>query len=406
MSVLVLLVTTLLLAWIGLEDFVHGLTFPGRLTGAVLLVVSFTTLVGAAAVLDHYIRQSFPYSGLVALIGTFAAFLTNAMLLAQTVKNGESAIYPALFSVLTAGSAYAVFAVWRTSVVIPAPKRVAAALIVSSVIAIANFGYENLFQPYQRQTQPLITVSMGKPVLSKGRTAFAVPVDITLRNHGNVGFYVLGTEFHAMGKQVRLSPKDRLRQQWRTDAQQWRNSTEVNPLSRREIHQPGELIEAKPWMSNGSWVEANDTYATRVVVQLPMNTLYDQVAFYATASLARKDQLVLQPPLDFVAYSWGKEKVPGWVKQQQKAGLDSLIYRARVHENNELDERTRDPRFVTVYWKFGTHGSSVQTSIARKGEENRFATPEEVRELVSRYGLVDLVTGPVERTLWDIKSQR
>ncbi|MFJ9853166.1 hypothetical protein [Streptomyces sp. NPDC101150] len=406
MIVLVLLMTTLLLAQIGLEDFVHDLTFAGRLTGAVLLVVSFTTLVGAAAVLDHCTRQSFPYSGLVALIGTFAALLTNALLLAQTVKDGESAIYQALFSALAAGSAFAVVAVWRTSLVIPAPKRVAAALIVSSVIAIGNFGYQNLFQPYQRRTQPLITVSMGKPVLSKNRTAFAVPVDIAIRNHGDVGFYVLGTEFHAMGKRVPLSPKDRLRRQWRTDAEQWPNSADWDPLSRREVHQPGELIEAKPWMSYGSWIESNDTYATRMVVQIPMNTPYDQVEFYATASLARKDQLVLKSPLDFVAYSWRRGNVPGWVKEQQKIGLDSLIYRARVHENNALDERTRDPRFVTVYWTFGTHGARVQATITRKGEENRELGDEENREVSSRYGLVNLVTGPVERTLWDVKRQR
>ncbi|WP_336048476.1 hypothetical protein [Streptomyces sp. CA2R101] len=398
--------TTLLLARFGLMDFVHDLTFVGRLTGAVLLVVSFTTLVSVAAVLDHWMRQSFPYSGLVALIGTFAALLTNAMLLAETLKDGESAAYPTLFGVLTAGSAYAVFAVWRTSVVIPAPKRVAAAVIVSSVIAIANFGYQNLFQPYQRQTQPLITVSMGKAVLSKDRTAFALPVDITIRNHSDVGFYVLGAEFHAMGKQVPLSPKDRLRQQWRADAEQWPNSWDVNPLSRREIHQPGELVEAKPWMPQGIWIESNDTYATRVVVQLPINTPYDQVAFYATASLARKDRLVLQPPLDFVAYSWGRGKVPRWVKEQQRGGLDSLLYHARVHENNALDEHTRDPRYITVYWQFGTHGASVHSFIRRKGEENRIFTPAEDREVLSRYGLVDLITGPVERTLWDIKSQR
>lgn len=404
--VLVLLMTTLLLAQIGLEDFVHDLTFAGRLTGAVLLVVSFTTLVGAAAVLDHWIRQSFPYSGLVALIGTFAALLTNAMLMVQTVKDGDSALFPALFSALTAGSAYAVFAVWRTSVVIPAPKRVAAAVVVSAVIAIANFGYQNLYQPYQRQTRPLITLSMGKPVLSKDRTAFAVPVDITLRNHGDVGFYVLGAEFHAMGKQVPLSPKDRLRRQWRADAEQWQKSKEMDPLSRREMHQPGEMVEAKPWMDNGWWVEANDTFTTRVVVQLPRNTPYDQVALYATASLARKDRLVLEPPLRFVAYSWGRQKVPGWVKAQQTGGVDSLIYRARVHENNALDEHTRDPRFVTVYWQFGTHGASVQSSVKRKGEEGRIATPAEDREVRNRYGLVDLITGPVERTLWDIKSRR
>lgn len=408
--VLVLLMTTLLLAKFGLEDFAHDLTFAGRLTGAVLLVVSFTTLAGVVAALDQWTRQSFLYSGLVALIGTFAAFLTNAMLLAQTIQDGESALYPALFGVLTAGSAYAFFAVWRTSVVIPAPKRVAAAVIVSSAIAIANFGYQNLFQPYQRQTQPLISVSMGKPVLSKDRKAFAVPVDITLRNHGEVGFYVLGTEFHAMGKQVPLSPKDRLRQQWRNDAEHWPYSSDVNPLSRREMHQPGELVEAKPWMSPGSWVESNDTYATRMVVQFPINTPYDQVAFYATASLARKDRLVLEPPLNFLAYSWRSAKVPGWVKKQlkkqQKSGLDTLLYRARVHENNALDEHTRDPRFITVYWQFGPPGASVHSSITRRGEENRIPNAEEDREVSSRYGLIDLVTGPVERTLWDIKSQR
>ncbi|WP_229851883.1 hypothetical protein [Streptomyces albospinus] len=406
MIVLVLLMTTLLLARIGLDDFAHDLTFAGRITGAVLLVVSFTTLVAAAAVLDYYIRQSFPYSGLVALIGTFAALLTNAMLLVQTLKNGDSATYPALLSALTAGSAYAVFAVWRTSVAIPTPKRVAAALIVSSIIAIANFGYQNLYLPYQRQTRPLITLSMGKPALSKDRTAFAVPVDITLRNQGDTGFYVLGTEVHAMGKKVPLSPKDRLRQQWRTDAEQWRNSSDVNPLSRREMNQPGELVEAKPWMPEGTWVDSNDTFATRVVVQLPMDTPYDQVAIYASANLARKDRLVLQPPLRFVAYSWGREKVPKWLNMQQKTGRDSLIYRARVHENNAIDEHTRDPRFVTVYWTFGPHGASVGSSVTRKGEESRIPSPAEQFEQSSRYGLVNLVTGPVERTLWDVKSQR
>ncbi|MGW0207479.1 hypothetical protein ACWDZ8_17280 [Streptomyces sp. NPDC003233] len=84
-------------------------------------------------------------------------------------------------------------------------------------------------------------------------------------------------------------------------------------------------------------------------MQLPIDTLYDQVAFYATVSIARKDRLVLEPPLRFVTNSWGRDKVPGWVKQQQNDGRDSLIYRARVHENNAIDEYTGDARFITVY---------------------------------------------------------
>lgn len=58
--------------------------------------------------------------------------------------------------------------------------------------------------------------------------------------------------------------------------------------------------------------------------------------------------------------------VPKWVRGQQKNGIDSLVYRARVHENNAIDEHIREPRFVTVLWSFGTPGAAVQASITRK----------------------------------------
>ncbi|MEU2711571.1 hypothetical protein [Streptomyces sp. NPDC007205] len=405
---LVLLGTTVLQARFGLEDFAHALTFPGRVTGAVLLAVSFTTLVGAVAVLDHWVQHRFAYSGLVALIGTFTALLTNTMLLVETLKDGDSTAYQSLFGALTAGSAWAAFAVWRTSVMVPAPKRVAIAVIVPSLIAVANFGYQNLYQPYERETRPVITLSVGKAVLSTDRKAFAVPVDITLQNRGDRSFYVLGSEFHAMAQRVAISPTDRLRQQWRADADQWSKFSEVNPLSRREIHQPGDLLAAQPWMPYGQWIESSDTFATQLVVELPITTKYEQVTFYATADLARKDRLVLQPPLHYLTKSWGGKEVPEWVRKQQAKdnGSDFLVYRARVHENNAIDEHTRDPRFVTVYWRFGTHGVTVAASIAREGEEGRIPSPSEQREVTGRYGLIDLITGPYVRNLWDIKSQR
>ncbi|MFJ5533468.1 hypothetical protein [Streptomyces sp. NPDC093261] len=393
----VFLLTTLGLGWIGIEDLSGALTFPGRITGAVLIVVSLTTLLGAAAVVDHWFWNTFAYSGLVALIGASAAFLTNAMLLVETCKSGESPFYQALLGMLTAGAAWAVFVVWRTTVVIPAPKRVAAAMIVSLVIAAANFGYQSLFQPFQHGSKPLIKLTMGTPVLSQDRKAFAVPVDISLENHSDVGFYVLGTEIHAMGERVSLSARDRLRQQWRADAEQWKYFQEKNPLSRREIHQPGELVAAQPFMPPGAWIDANDAFATRTVVQLPIDTPYDRVAFYAKGSFARKDRLGLVPPLQFEGYSWNGGHVPRWMKSPD---LDAVVYRGRVHENNAIDEHTREARYVTVYWDFGAHGASVDAVIARKGEER---SPSDSG---SRYGLVDVETGPIERTLWDIKTQR
>ncbi|MEU6604373.1 hypothetical protein ABZ922_04735 [Streptomyces shenzhenensis] len=400
---LVLLLTALLLARFGIEDLGEALTYTGRITGAILVLVAATALLGAAAVVDHWFRNSFPYSGMVALIGTVAALLTNAMLLFQTLKDGDSTVYRVLWSVLTAGSAWAVFAVWRTSVVIPAPKRVAAALVVSSGLALANFGYQYLYQPSQRGAKPLVKMTVGKPVLSQDRREFAVPVDISLENHSDVGFYLLGAEFHAMGERVPLSAKDRLREQWRADAEQWSKFKEKHPLSRREIHQPGELVAAEPWMPAGNWIEAGDAFVTQTLVQLPIDTPYDQLAFYASADFARKDRMGLEQ-VGLEGYSWTGGKVPQWMRDQKD--VDSVIYRGRVHENNAIAKHTMDPRYVTVYWQFGTNGAGVAETITRDGEEDRTLSGAETRALVNRYGLVSAFSGPLERTLWDIKSQR
>jgi hypothetical protein len=77
-----------------------------------------------------------------------------------------------------------------------------------------------------------------------------------------------------------------------------------------------------------------------------------------------------------------------------------------VHENNAIDECTREPRFITVYWQFGTHGVGVTETITRNGEEDRVLTESELREVDIRYGIVEASAGPIERTLWNIKSRR
>lgn len=397
---LVLLLTAGYLGRFGIEDLSEALTFMGRVTGAGLVTASVAALLGGIAVMDHWFWNSFPYSGTVALVGTVAAFLTNSMVLLEVLK-GDSPYYMVLSSLLTAGSAWAVFAVWRTSVEIPAPRRVATALIVSSVFAIANFGYQNLYEPYQHGARPVIKLTMGKHELSMDGKSFAVPIDITLENHSDVGFYIMGAEFHAMGQKVGVSSHDLLRQKWRHDAEQWKTSQEKSPLSRREVHQPGELVAAQPWMTQGNWIEASDSFAARTVVQLPIDTPYDQVAFYASASFARKDRLVLDS-VKFDRYSWKGGKLPSWLKKD----LDSLIYSGRVHENNSIDERTMDPRFVDVYWTFGTQGAHVSSSITRKGDEDRIPPEAEYRAVSNRYGLVDVVTGPIQRSLWDIKRRQ
>ncbi|MFF3844070.1 hypothetical protein [Streptomyces sp. NPDC002328] len=397
---LVLLPSAVMLGCFGVENVGSALTYPGRIMGAVLVAFALVTLLGAGAVVDHWYRNCFSHSGLVALAGAAAALLANAMLLYEVI-NGDSIGYLVLYWLLTAGSLWAVIMVWRTLTVIPTPKRVAAAVIVSTIVPLTNWSYQNLYQPGQLRSKPLVTMTVGKPMLSQDRKAFSLPVDIRLQNRSDVGFYVLGAEFHVMGERVLLSPHDRLRAQWRADAEQWSRPHETHPLARREIHQPGELVAAHPWASSGKWVEAGDELYTRTVVQLPADTPYDQLAFYANVSLARKDRLGLEQMAQ-PKHSWSGGKVPSWIAKD----LDSIIHRSRVHENNAIDEHTMDPRYVTVYWAFGPHGAQVITSITRKGEEDRELSKAETREVVNRYGLLVAGSGPYERTLWDVKSQR
>ncbi|MFD4604596.1 hypothetical protein ACFWPQ_42100 [Streptomyces sp. NPDC058464] len=392
---LVLLSTSGLLGNFGLRDLLGAFTFPGRMAGAVLVVVAFTALLGAAALVDHWQWHTFGQSGLVALFGAFAASLANLCLFIKLVADPDWFLFPTLFGALTAGSVWAVGAVWRTLGVVPAPKRVATALLATTVIALGNFGYQNLYLPSQREIRPIIKLTMEKAVVSKDGKAFSVPVNITLENHSDVSFDVLGTELHAMAQKVDLTPNDQLRRQWRTVAKQWSSLERTNPLSRREVHQPGQLVEAQPWMRYGEPIGANDTVTARVIVQLPMNTPYDLVAFYASAHLTRKDHVSLDH-LQPAGYSW-HDQVPDWMKKQK--ATDSVFYKSRLHENNSIDEETRDPRYITVYWQFGTHGANITETIddADGKVETRASTED-------RYGLRIIEAGPVERILWDIKN--
>ncbi|MEU6086335.1 hypothetical protein ABZ865_05880 [Streptomyces sp. NPDC047085] len=401
---LVLLLTASVAAWWGIEDFSEALDFPGRITGAALIAVSIITLLGAVAVVDHWGQGTIPHSGLVALISTVVAFLVNTMLLLQVSLDGERIRYPVLLGLLAVGSVFAALMVWRTLGEIPAPKRVAAALIVSTVIAIANFSYQNLYQPFHRGIQPLVSLTPGKPVLRQDRKEFAVPVDIRIVNSSDVGFYVLGTEFHAMGEKVGVSDSARPPGKWRDDAEQWSKYQEKHPLSRTEAYQPGQLVAAKPWIPAGHWIEASDEFVVRTVVQLPIGTPYDHLTFYATASLARKDRLGVDK-FGQTEYSWKGAELPQWVKSG-RGDQDTLAYKARLEENNAIDRHTRERRYVTVYWRFGPHGVDVSEVIAREGEEGREFPEPTNREVRRRYGLVDVLAGPIELPLWDIKGRR
>lgn len=402
--VLVLLLTAVPVGWCGFQDFTEALTFAGCVTGVALMSAALIMVLGVAAVVDCWVRGASSNFGMIALISTGVALLTNVLLALQIWNDGELVVFKVLTIVLSVGSLFAVLLVWRRLDAIPTPKRVAVALIVSTAVAVTNFSYQYLFQPYRREATPLVQLNVGKAVLSADRKAFSVPVDIKLVNHSDLAFYVLGAEFHAMGEDVTVSRTDVSKSKWREEAEKWAMYREKHPLTRREVYQPGKLVEAQPWMPAGNWVEANDESLTRAVVQLPSDTNFDKLTFYASLSLARKDRLVLQKFAES-GYSWRGKVLPQWVKDEKKEN-DTIVQTAGMRENNAIDNLTRKKRNVTTFWIFGPHGVDVSLAIAPVGEEDRPLSSQTIREVGSRYGLLDVLAGPVEETLEEVKAGR
>ncbi|MFE9804619.1 hypothetical protein ACFYP6_38390 [Streptomyces goshikiensis] len=394
--VLILLVTTGYLGFFGVLDVSTALAYTGRFTGVLLIVAAAVVLLGAIAAVDHWYRQSFPNSGLVALLGSVTAATANLMLFITALREGDSTAYLLVWCALAAGGAWAAVAVYRTSVEIPAPKRVAAAVIVSGAVAVANFGYTQLYQPYHTEINPVLDVTLGEPVLSADKKAFALPVTISFENRSDVGVYLLAPEFRVLGTAVAVSPERRPPSQWQRDVESGR------PVSLWEIRGQPELLQAGSWHVFGSWLAGHQTYVTSRTVVLPRSTPYDQIQVAASTAIARRDRMSMDEfGIPHVSWKGNPVKAPDWVL----AGASGYVtYEGRIHENNAIAEHTRDPRHLTVWWTFGGHGAGVSGTIARTGEGDRQLTGAEMVALKNRYGFDFVNKGWVTRSLWDVKS--
>ncbi|MET8947549.1 hypothetical protein ABZX30_29405 [Streptomyces sp. NPDC004542] len=117
-----LLVTSGFLGFFGVEDASEALAYTWRFTGVLLVLASAALLLSAIAAVDHWIRGSFSYSGLVALLGSVMAAAANLMLLIVTLRGGDSTGYLLLWAALTLACGWAAVRIYRTSIVIPAPN--------------------------------------------------------------------------------------------------------------------------------------------------------------------------------------------------------------------------------------------------------------------------------------------
>ncbi|ADP81373.1 hypothetical protein FraEuI1c_3364 [Pseudofrankia inefficax] len=393
----VLLVTSFYLAWFGVENVTDSLAYLGCFTGLLMVITATVCILGALGTLDHWYSHRFEISGLLALFGSVTALVANAMLLVATVREGiESVPYFVTWGLLAVASGWSCYVVYHTSVVIPSPKKVAVAASATAVIAMANFGYTQLYQPYHEEPRPILDAKFGSPTLSADRKTFSVPITLSVEVRGNVGVYLVGDQFVVYGRRVTTRSSGHSAPDWRHD------STDGQAELSRWTEMRTEPIEIGRWDLFGSWEDPGVPRSTTRLVQLPVDTPYDQLGVRAEFVSVRRDRVRLEPAFGSSAqYSWQDFR-------NQRCGSgpgDCVRYRGRVAESNSVARHTRDPRYLTLWWNFGpTLGTvGLESTIARRGDVDRSMSSEESSRLWSRYGLEKVTASATFRSLLDIK---
>ncbi|WP_307873847.1 MULTISPECIES: hypothetical protein [unclassified Frankia] len=389
--------TSFYLAWFGVENVADSLAYLGCFTGVLMVVTAAVIILGALGTLDHWYSHRFEIAGLLALGGSVTAVVANTMLLVATVRESiESWPYFATWCLLVFASSWSCYVVYHTSVVIPSPKKVAVAASATAVIAMANFGYTQLYQPYHEEPKPILEAKFGSPTLSADRKMFSVPITLTFEARGNVGVYLVGDQFVVYGRRVTIRSSGGSAPDWRHDSADGQNE-----LSRwTEIRT--EPIEIGRWDNFGSWEDPGVSRSTTRLVQLPVDIPYDQLGIRAEAVSVRRDRLSLDPMFATGAqYSWRDFRHQGC----GSGGADCVRYRGRISENNSVDRHTRAPRYLTLWWNFGPTLETVglESNIVRRGELDRSMSSEESSRLWNRYGLEKVTASATFRSLLDIK---
>src|SRR5262249_39614963 len=149
-------------------------------------------VIGAVAALDHWFKQAFQYSGAAALVGACIAVAVNAMLLIAALRDADRTAYEIYWAVLLIASLLAVYAIYRTRLPTFGPAKLTAAIVISSGLAVANFGYAQLYLPYSQSVNTLLEVGFGTPAHNTSSSVAALPVNVKFTNRGSVGVYILG----------------------------------------------------------------------------------------------------------------------------------------------------------------------------------------------------------------------
>ena len=267
-----LLTAFAVLARIGLADIPGALTFVGRLTGGLAVLAAVLVGLAALAVTDYRGRKRVANSGAAMLVGVLTVALSAVMLIAVGVSSGDYEPTPGrwvlatnfwLWLALLGWSAWALGVLHRDHIwgQIPYPRRFALGVALTAGIALVNFAYSQIYQPFALPVSVSASAEFGVPRLAPDRRSVFVPLSVTVKNRGSVPVHVLGTMYQVSGRLGSFTPgagsTGRLAGLLDGRAQLLRDTTvrgyELVGAGQLDSLRPGDRLEAVPRRRRCGW---------------------------------------------------------------------------------------------------------------------------------------------------------
>ncbi|MFF8844177.1 hypothetical protein ACF08N_15895 [Streptomyces sp. NPDC015127] len=347
----------LLLAVVGSPDAVGALTFAGRITGFLFVLLGGVAGVAALAVLDFWGKRQLHISGAIVLIGTLIALATNSLLLFLWLQEREYTRYLFAYFPLWCWSLWALWLLirekaWRGT---PYPKRFAAGVAATTLLAGVNFAYSTMYQPTSSPALFRLKAEFGTPRIDPGLDIIHLPLALEVKNTGKVPAYIINDNYSVHGLLGDFSEgtgglKERKKaMEGGDDVARYSRIPQKYALSAGLFYGPG------------AWLEPGEEYREEKLVQLPRYAGFDAIQADLTVELMRKDRGKVDLDELLVPHPSWKNKEGDFYCPPAKCG-EYVTYRAPIRHNNNLINVTRRPVYVTSIWSV-THDDSYSATF-------------------------------------------
>ncbi|WP_143568795.1 hypothetical protein [Streptomyces amritsarensis] len=386
------LATAGMCAWIGMKDSFDALTFAGRVTGFLFLLMAIVEVIAFVASFDYWRKRQMDHSGPALLLGAVVEFFVGATLLLLLLANEgrpTNVLCLLLWIALIVCATWSLWLLCRQRVwkALRNPGRIAIGAVVSTALVTTNLAYTQIYLP--SISRPLVqgTAEIGMPSLNRAGTKMYLRVRLHLKNSGEVPVHILGSIYWI---HVKLA-KD--------------------PQDDYKLIRPGELVKPP-----GRELAPGEEVSTDIVAEIknPEDADYEAVAAQVEAYAFRQDRMKLDS--EFATGKWreklekeGKENDPPSPVPDKR---EYFRYQSKISQSSELLNLTRGRERVTVWWLYRPL-PVVYVDVGSPGEKTKvfkFDKISQQAQAIDRYGLAfirgSFIQTPYAQLLKEAQAKR